>query len=93
MIRINFPESGQATPERQGGLAEALDRSPSRRDDRFPLLEPSFSHARAETRRLEDKVAKVVARKCSFEEVSTLYKELQEWLTHDKNFHVQVNFS
>ncbi|KZP14464.1 hypothetical protein FIBSPDRAFT_1048791 [Athelia psychrophila] len=35
----------------------------------------------SDARRLEDKVAKVVAKKCSVEEVSTLHKELQEWLT------------
>jgi hypothetical protein len=39
--------------------------------------------ARAEARRLEDKVAKVAAKKCSVEEVSTLHKELQEWLTSE----------
>lgn len=90
MIRIKFSESGRITPpERRVGPTEVLDRSPSRKEDQFPLIEPSFSHTRAETRRLEDKVAKVAARKCSVEEVSTLYKELEEWLTHDENFRVQ----
>ena len=41
------------------------------------------ARTRAEARRLEDKVAKVAAKKCSVEEVSTLHKELQEWLTSD----------
>lgn len=86
LIRINLSEIGQVSPRWRDGLTEALDRSP---EDRFPLVEPSFSHARAEARRLEDKVAKVATRPCSFEEVSTLYKELEEWLTHDDNFHVK----
>ncbi|KAG2364209.1 hypothetical protein BDR07DRAFT_1459881 [Suillus spraguei] len=90
LIHINFLESGRITPPgRRGGPSEVLDRSPSRKEDWFPLVEPSFSHIRVETRRLEDKVAKVAARKCSVEEVSTLYKELEEWLTHDENFQVQ----
>ncbi|KAG1719976.1 hypothetical protein EDD22DRAFT_938767 [Suillus occidentalis] len=88
LIRINLSEIGQVSPRWREGLTEALDRSP---EDRFPLVEPSFSHARAEARRLEDKVAKVATRTCSFEEVSTLYKELEEWLTHDDNFHVKSN--
>lgn len=86
LIRINISEIGQVSPRWRDGLTEVLGRSP---EDRFPLVEPSFSHARAEALRLEDKVAKVATRTCSFEEVSTLYKELEEWLTHDDNFHVK----
>jgi hypothetical protein len=51
--------------------------------ERFPIMEHGSSRTRAEARRLEDKVAKVAAKKCSVEEVSTLHKELQEWLTSD----------
>jgi len=39
--------------------------------------------ARAEARRLEHKVAKVAAKKCSLEEVTTLRKELEDWLQSD----------
>lgn len=49
--------------------------------ERFPIMEQGSARTRAEARRLEDKVAKVAAKKCSVEEVSTLHKELQEWLT------------
>jgi hypothetical protein len=38
---------------------------------------------RADAKRLEDKVAQAAAKKCSFEEVSALHKEVQEWLSHD----------
>ncbi|KAG2151590.1 uncharacterized protein EDB93DRAFT_1052476, partial [Suillus bovinus] len=90
LLRTNFSESGRVTPRGRGGLSEAFDRhSPLRGEDRFPIVEPCFSRTHAETRRLEDKVAKVAARKCSVEEVSTLYKELDEWLIHDESFNVQ----
>ncbi|KAG6831015.1 hypothetical protein H0H92_013203 [Tricholoma furcatifolium] len=40
-----------------------------------------FSRSRnPEAQRLEDKVAKVAAKKCSVEEVSLLHRELEEWL-------------
>jgi hypothetical protein len=39
------------------------------------------SRTRQEVRRLEDKVARVAAKKCSVEEVSSLHKELEAWLT------------
>lgn len=38
---------------------------------------------RADAKRLEDKVAQAASKKCSFEEVSALHKEVQEWLSHD----------
>lgn len=34
----------------------------------------------SEAKRLEDKVAKAAASKCSFDEVSELHKEIQTWL-------------
>ncbi|KAG1813685.1 uncharacterized protein BJ212DRAFT_405350 [Suillus subaureus] len=82
-IRIGFSNSGRVTSRRRGRL------SPSRREGRFPLIEPDVPHTRAETRRLEDKVARVATRKCSVEEVSTLHNELQDWLTHDEKSHNQ----
>ncbi|KAG2346438.1 hypothetical protein BDR05DRAFT_878523 [Suillus weaverae] len=85
LIRIDFPESGRLTSRWRGGL------SPSRRKDRFPLIEPDVPRTHAETRRLEDKVARVAARKCSVEEVSTLHNELQDWLTHDEKSHDQLS--
>ncbi|KIJ62286.1 hypothetical protein HYDPIDRAFT_176613 [Hydnomerulius pinastri MD-312] len=82
LIRIDFSASGYATPRRRGGAHEALDLIDQ--PPRFPIVEASFSRTRAEARRLEDKVAKVAAKKCSVEEVSTLHRELQDWLTHDE---------
>lgn len=64
-------------------MQEALDTS-FHQPPRFPIVESGFSRTRAEARRLEDRVAAVAAKKCSVEEVSTLHKELQEWLTHDE---------
>ncbi|KAG1813689.1 uncharacterized protein BJ212DRAFT_1569371 [Suillus subaureus] len=96
LIRIDFSASGWATSRRRGGLTEALDiadRSTPRREDRFPFVEPGSSRTRAEARRLEDKVAKVAAKKCSVEEVSTLHNELQDWLTHDEKSNDQLNSS
>jgi hypothetical protein len=64
---------------------------------RFPAME-SFkrllssvgsSKARPEVRRLEEKVAKVAAKKCSVEEVSSLYTELDTWLRSEKDDQVR----
>ncbi|KAG1786953.1 uncharacterized protein HD556DRAFT_1504599 [Suillus plorans] len=87
LLHINFPGSGRVTPRWRGDLNEALHQS--RGEDLSPLVEPSFLRIRAEARRLEDKVAKVVTRECSVEEVSTLYKELEEWLTNGEYSNVQ----
>jgi hypothetical protein len=48
--------------------------------ERLLNLEQDSSSSRVEVRRLEDKVAKLSAKSSSVEEVSTLHKELQEWL-------------
>jgi hypothetical protein len=56
----------------------------------------SSVRVRADAKRLEDKVAQAAAKKCSFEEVSALHKEVQEWLSHDTHTSKtdpQVNFS
>ena len=83
LIRIDFSTSVWNTPRRRAYdiEAELVDDRVSR--ERFPIMEHGSSRSRAEARRLEDKVAKVAAKKCSVEEVSTLHKELQEWLTSD----------
>ncbi|KAF9235476.1 hypothetical protein BU15DRAFT_51371 [Melanogaster broomeanus] len=83
LIRIDFSASGYATPRRRGVMQEALALTDNQAP-RFPIVETGFSRTRAEARRLEDKVAAVAAKKCSVEEVSTLHKELQDWLTHDE---------
>ncbi|KAH7926576.1 hypothetical protein BV22DRAFT_1008780 [Leucogyrophana mollusca] len=86
LIRIDFAASGWVAPQRRCGTIEALDMADHipRKEARFPIVEASYSRTRAEARRLEDKVAKVAAKKCSVEEVSTLHKELQDWLTLDE---------
>lgn len=48
------------------------------------------SKTRIEVRRLEDKVARAAAKKCSVEEVATLYKELEEFLVNDKEEFVRA---
>jgi hypothetical protein len=42
------------------------------------------SKTRIDVRRLKDKVTKVAAKKCSVQEVASLYKELEEYLVNDK---------
>lgn len=37
----------------------------------------------SEAKLLEEKVAKAAASKCSFEEISELHKEIQQWLTSE----------
>ncbi|TDL17587.1 hypothetical protein BD410DRAFT_545536 [Rickenella mellea] len=50
-------------------------------DGRALLNDQDASRLRAEVRVLEDKVAKLASKKSSAEEVLTLHKELQDWLT------------
>lgn len=56
------------------------------------LLNSGGDKGRIEVRRLEDKVAKVAAKKCSVEEVSSLYKELEGWLLSEKDDQVRLSF-
>ncbi|OCH90211.1 hypothetical protein OBBRIDRAFT_812826 [Obba rivulosa] len=80
LIRVDFSGSGWVTPrgsETHDAVADIGN------DDDVLLLNPGMLKTRAEVRRLENKVARVAAKKCSVEEVSTLQKELELWLTHD----------
>jgi hypothetical protein len=82
MIRMDFTTSGWSTPRRfptietnYGINSEVL----ARRTERLLSTTDGLSRTRLEARRLEDKVAKVAAKKCSVEEVSALHKELEDW--------------
>ncbi|KAF9456308.1 hypothetical protein BDZ94DRAFT_1177986 [Collybia nuda] len=87
LIRMDFNTSGWSTPRRlptiESNNTDFADMW-ARKTERLLLSEGS-SRTRSETRRLEDKVAKVAAKRCSVEEVSTLHKELEEWLTSEKD--------
>jgi len=91
LIRMDFTTSGWSTPRRFPAVetfndfnTEMLQRKTER------LLNSDTSRTRIEVRRLEDKVARVAAKKCSVEEVSTLYKELEEWLLAEKDDQVRL---
>jgi hypothetical protein len=97
LIRIEFTTFGYPTPRRRGPLVEEdHDQSPTtndlaaRKEEQILLMDGGCSRSRADARRLEDKVAKVAAKKCSVEEVSTLHKELQEWLTGNHQVRVST---
>ncbi|KAI0746742.1 hypothetical protein C8Q80DRAFT_1121487 [Daedaleopsis nitida] len=79
LIRIDYG-SGWSTPKRTTTPAQEPDAG----DDDVLLFKPGTTKTRAEARRLESKVAQVAAKKCSVEEVTTLHKELQDWLQSDK---------
>ena len=53
-------------------------------DNISKTFNPGTVKTRAEAKRLESKVAQVAAKKCSVEEVTTLHRELQDWLQSDK---------
>ena len=89
LIRIDFSPSRWTTPRlKTVALDIPDDTDPSSHDDRI-LLKP-VNRSREEARRLEDKVAKVAVKKCSVEEVSTLHKELTQWLMSDVKSDDQV---
>ncbi|KAJ3782995.1 hypothetical protein GGU10DRAFT_274467 [Lentinula aff. detonsa] len=85
LIHTDFSSSGWNTPRR---LPKTLDMSSndsttnlwSRREEKLLFPEGGTSRTRDEARRLEDKVAKVAAKKCSVEEVNSLHHELEQWL-------------
>ena len=79
LIRIDFG-SAWSSPKRTTIEAHDIDVG----EDDVLLLNPGSLKTRAEARRLESKVAQVAAKKCSVEEVTTLHKELQDWLNSDK---------
>jgi hypothetical protein len=85
LIRMDFNSSGWSTPRRlptiESNNTDFADMW-ARKTERL-LLSEGGPRTRSEARRLEDKVARVAAKKCSVEEVSTLHKELEEWLTSE----------
>ncbi|KAJ7769689.1 hypothetical protein DFH07DRAFT_282189 [Mycena maculata] len=83
LIRMDFNTSGWSTP---GRLPDIEANPPDFISDAWSkrlMLADGCSRSRQDARRLEAKVAKVAAKKCSVEEVTTLHKELQDWLTSD----------
>ncbi|KAF8882112.1 hypothetical protein BD779DRAFT_1444977 [Infundibulicybe gibba] len=84
VVRTDFASSGWTTPRRIPAMDAAADLAGAllaKKAER--LLSAPGPKTRAEARKLEHKVARVAAKKCSVEEVTVLYKELQEWLTAD----------
>ncbi|KAF8661643.1 hypothetical protein AX16_001285 [Volvariella volvacea WC 439] len=87
LIRIDFGTSGWSTPRR---LPPGHDASqpflPSdllaRKTERL-LSSLGDSRARSEVRRMEQRVAKVAAKKSSVEEVTRLLKDLEDWVASD----------
>lgn len=95
LIRVDFGSSGWSTP-RRGTVESPTPAGDVDNDDDVLLLNPGTMgsmKARAEARRLEHKVAKVAAKKCSLEEVTTLRKELEDWLQSDVKRDDQVSMT
>jgi hypothetical protein len=89
---MDFTTSGWSTPRRFPHMESFNDTFSSevlqRKTERL-LSSVGSSKARPEVRRLEEKVAKVAAKKCSVEEVSSLYTELDTWLRSEKDDQVR----
>ncbi|KAJ7677992.1 hypothetical protein DFH06DRAFT_1079262 [Mycena polygramma] len=83
LIRMDFNTSGWSTPRRLPNIEANVPDFTSDAWSKRLMLADGCSRSRLDARRLEAKVAKVAAKKCSVEEVTTLHKELQEWLTAD----------
>ena len=84
--------SGWSTPRRFPAMESSNDAFSTevlqKKTERL-LSSVGSSKARPEVRRLEEKVAKVAAKKCSVEEVSSLYTELDTWLMSEKDDQVR----
>ncbi|KAJ6551228.1 hypothetical protein B0H19DRAFT_1296365 [Mycena capillaripes] len=83
LIRMDFNTSGWSTPRRLPNIEANVPDFTNDAWSKRLMLADGCSRSRQDARRLEAKVAKVAAKKCSVEEVTTLHKELQEWLTSD----------
>ena len=83
LIRMDFTTSGWSTPRRFPAMEsfnDAFSTEVLQKKTERLLSSVGSSKARPEVRRLEEKVARVAAKKCSVEEVSSLYTELDTWL-------------
>ena len=91
LIPMKFTTSGWSTPRRFPAMesfndtfnTEVLQKKTER------LLSSVGSPKAREVRRLEEKVARVAAKKCSVKEVSSLYTELDTWLRSEKDDQVR----
>ncbi|KXN89169.1 hypothetical protein AN958_06096 [Leucoagaricus sp. SymC.cos] len=86
LIRMDFTTSGWSTPRRYPHFEPASDFTGellARRTEQL-LRFDADPRSKSEARRLEDKVARIAAKKCSVEEVSALQKELEVWLRSGK---------
>ena len=68
------------------------DRRRDEEQDRPLPFDTDVARLRAEARQLEDRVARVAAKKCSVEEVHTLHRELQEWLVSEAKIKLEGNY-
>ena len=89
LIRMDFTTSGWSTPRRFPVMDSFNTEILQTKTERFLSSEDSLK-ARPEVRRLEEKVARAAAKKCSVEEVSSLYTELDGWLRSEKDDQVRV---
>ena len=89
LIRMDFTTSGWSTPRRFPALETFNDLNTEILQRKTERVLNSDGSKTFEVRRLEDKVGRVAAKKCSVEEVSSLYKELEEWLLAEKNEQVR----
>ena len=76
-MRVDYTpsSSGWSTPRRGAGIHDVIIES-----DGEDALSAGL-RSREQAKRLESKVARVAGKKCSVEEVSTLHRELQDWLS------------
>ena len=93
LIRMDFTTSGWSTPRRFPAMESFNDTFSTevlqKKTERL-LSSVGSSKARPDVRRLEEKVARVAAKKCSVEEVSSLYTELDTWLRSEKDDQVRL---
>lgn len=89
---MDFTTSGWSTPRRFPAIESFNDTFNTevlqKKTERL-LSSVGSSKARPEVRRLEEKVARVAAKKCSVEEVSSLYTELDSWLRSERDDQVR----
>jgi hypothetical protein len=94
-IDFNAAKSGPSTPRVRTTTIEAPADSAEPRgwikEDRPPFAEKERARTRHDVRRLEDRVAKIAAKRCSVEEVSHILKEVDDCLRSAETAEDQVS--
>ena len=89
LIRIDPPSAGYPNVHPYPNYSSAQSSSSGSKFGTVPIDEEALEHVdddhrvKYEAKRLEDKVAAAAKKKCTFEEISSLQREVEQWLSKE----------